>query len=159
IPVLLVLTGLLAVGMASSTGQAPAPAQGAQPKLYLLQVSKGQLPTDTGMDDKTKPEIVDNYKELGGGKALKIAFAAGDSFGIRPGQPKNWKQYALIRFDVFNTSKDPVALELVVVHARSTNYQTRVVHPVKLKPGKNEVKIGVDELANVNGSAPDLARV
>jgi hypothetical protein len=34
-----------------------------------------------------------------------------------------------------------------------------VAHPIKLKPGKNEVKIGMDELANVNGSAPDLAHV
>src|SRR5262245_31635050 len=109
IPVLLVLTGLLVSGMASSTGQAPTPGQAASPKLYLLQVTKGQLPTDTGLDDKTKPEIVDNYKELGG-KAMKVAFAPGDSFGIRPGQPKNWKQYALIRTDVFNTGKDPVAL-------------------------------------------------
>jgi hypothetical protein len=34
-----------------------------------------------------------------------------------------------------------------------------VAYPIKLKPGKNEVKIGIDELANVNGSAPDLAHV
>ena len=31
--------------------------------------------------------------------------------------------------------------------------------PFALSPGKNELKIGIDELANVNGSAPDLSAV
>lgn len=143
----------LVLGLADAPGQAP------PPKLYLMQVSQGQLPTDTGMDDKTKPEIVENFKELGGIKAMKVAFAPGDSVGVRPTNPKNWKQYAQFRCDVFNPAQNPVNLELTVVHARSTNYQTRVVAPLKLKAGKNEVKIGIDELVNVNGSAPDLANV
>jgi hypothetical protein len=111
------------------------------------------------MDDKTKPEIVENYKELGGGKAMKVAFTAGDSFGTKGGSNKNWKRFAAFRFDAFVTGKDPVNLELTVVHGRSTSYQTRVVVPIKLKPGKNEVKLGIDEMTNVNNSAPDLANV
>ncbi len=31
--------------------------------------------------------------------------------------------------------------------------------PIRLKPGKNEVKLGIDAMTNVNGSAPDLANV
>ena len=53
----------------------------------------------------------------------------------------------------------PVALELAVVHARSAGYPTRVVVPVKLRPGKNEVRIATDEMTNANGSAPDLAHI
>lgn len=151
VPQLLLVAGCFALVIAPSAGQAP-PA-----KMSILAVSKGQLPTDTGLDDKTTPEIVDS-KELGG-KAMKIAFAPGDSFGTKGGAGKDWKKFAIIRFDAFNSSKDNVALELVIVHARSTSYQTRVVQPIKLKSGKNEVKIGMDELANVNGSAPDLAHV
>jgi hypothetical protein len=127
------------------------------PKMILLDVGKGQLPPDTGQDDKTRPEIIDS-KELGG-KALKVAFAPGDSFGVKSGPPKNWKSFALFRFDAINLSKEPVTLEVAVLHARSTSFQTRVVMPIKLKPGRNEVKIGIDEMTNVNGSAPDLARV
>jgi hypothetical protein len=126
-------------------------------KMFLLNVGQGQLPTDTGLDDKTKPEIVKSV-ELGG-KALKVAFAAGDSFGIKTGPAKNWKRFALLRFDALNPSSAPVNLDLTVVHGRSTSFQTRVVVPIKLKPGKNEVKIGIDEMTNVNGSAPDLAKV
>src|SRR5213075_2779337 len=55
--------------------------------------------------------------------------------------------------------KEAVALDLTVVHSRSTSYQTRVVVPIKFKPGKNEVTIGTDEMTNVNGSAPNLASV
>jgi hypothetical protein len=126
--------------------------------MILLNVSKGQVPPDTGLDDKTTPQIVEDFKELGG-KALKVAFAPGDSFGTRKGKATNWKRFALFRFDAFNPGQGPANLELTVVHARSTSHQTRAVTPIKLKPGKNEVKIGIDELSNVNGSAPDLAHV
>jgi hypothetical protein len=147
-----VLAGCLAPGLSTTPGQVPAG------KLVLLDVSKGQLPPDTGLDDKTRPEIVTTVKELGG-KALKVPFAPGDSFGARIGTNKNWKPFALFRFDAVNPAKTPVKLELTVVHGRSTSYQTRVVMPIRLKPGKNEVRIGIDEMANVNGSAPDLKNV
>jgi hypothetical protein len=144
------LTVLAAVTLTSS-GQESAP------RMFLLHVSKGQRPGDTGLEDKTHPEIVES-KELDG-KALKVAFAPGDSFGSRAGAASNWKRFALLRFDAFNPSPSPVALELTVIHARSANYQTRVVAPIKLKSGKSEVRIGIDEMSNVNGSQPDLARV
>ena len=102
---------------------------------------------------------MDDFKDLGGGKALRIAFNPGDSFGGRVGSNKDWKRFARFRFDAFNPSKETVALSLNVVHSRSTNLQTRVVMPIKLKPGKNEVSIGTDEMVNVNGSAPNLASV
>jgi hypothetical protein len=136
----------------------PSPGQAPGGKVVLLDVGKGQLPPDTGQDDKTKPEIVDGFKGLGG-RALKVAFNRGDSFGARAGSAANWKRFARLRFDAFNPAKEPVVLALTVVHARSASYQTRVVQPIKLKPGKNEVALGIDELTNVNGSAPDLARV
>jgi hypothetical protein len=132
--------------------------QPASQKSFLLNVGKDQLPNDIGSDDKTVPEIVDNIKELPG-KVLKVAFAPGDSFGVKGGGVGSWKRFALLRFDVFNPSKNTVALELNVAHARSTSYQTRVAVPVKLKPGRTEVKIGIDEMTNVNGSAPDLTKV
>ena len=72
IPPLLAVLGCFVLG-ATSSGQAPP----ASNKEIILNVSKGQLPTDIGSDDKTKPEIVEGYKELGGGKALKVPFFAG----------------------------------------------------------------------------------
>lgn len=145
-----ILTGVLLSIPFVPAGAPPA-------KAILLKVSAGQVPSDTGMDDKTKPEIV-GLPELGD-KVLKVAFAPGDSFGGKVGGSKNWKSFARLRFDAFNPSAAVVPLELTVVHGRSTGYQTRVVMPIKLKPGKNEVNLGIDEMANVNGSAPDLANV
>lgn len=146
------LSGCLILGLN------PTPGQGPGGKVVLLNVSQGQVPSDTGQDDKTRPEIVDQLPELGG-KALKVAFAPGDSFGGKVGASKNWKPFAQFRFDAYNPGKGSVKLELTVVHARSTSFQTRVVIPIRLKPGKNEVGIGIDELTNVNGSAPDLKNV
>jgi hypothetical protein len=152
---LALLLALLFIPIIVPVDRSPAgePAQ----KAVLLNVSAGQVPSDTGQDDKTKPEIVD-VKELGG-KALRVAFAPGDSFGGRAGANKNWKRFAFFRFDAFNRSAAVIALELSVVHGRSSSYQTRVVVPIKLKPGRSEVKIGIDEMSNVNGSSPDLANV
>ena len=148
-----VLVALLATLLLGdfSPGQPPASRE------TILQVSSGQQPNDTGMDDKTVYSIVDS-QELGG-KALKIVFAPGDSIGMRPGPAKNWKRFSALRFDAFNPSQATVGLELTVIHARSTNAATRVFVPIKLKPGKNEVKLGIDEMMNSNGSAPDLANV
>lgn len=152
-PLLLGTLGCVAlIAVSPSAGQTPLP------KITLIDVAKGQVPSDTGMDDKTISEIVD-HKELGG-KALKVPFAKGDSFGGKVGaSTKNWKRFAIFRFDAFNPGNEDVALQLAVAHARSTNFQTRVAVPIKLKPGKNEVKIGIDEMTNENGSTPDLANV
>ncbi len=51
--VLLGACTLLAID--SSSGQAP------PDRVILLNVSQGQLPADTGQDDKTHPEIVANF--------------------------------------------------------------------------------------------------
>jgi hypothetical protein len=143
--------GMMVLGTTLSPGQAPAQ------RAILLNVSNGQLPPDTGLEGKTKPEIVANT-ELGG-KALKVAFAPGDSFGARAGGNQNWKRFALFRFDAVNPASAAVDLELTIIHARSTNYPTRVVVPIQLKSGKNEVSVRIEGLTNVDGSTADLANV
>jgi hypothetical protein len=131
------------------------PGQPTASKAYLLNVGSGQTFSDIGSDDKTRPELVEDFKELGG-KALKVAFFKGDSVGDRAAKVKNWKPYTTLRITASNPGQDVVKLGLNIFHARSTNYNTRIEHPVVLKPGKNEVTIGIDELQNTNGSAPAL---
>ncbi len=143
---------LALVAVASSSAQSPVA------KTILLNVSKDQLPPDIGSTDKTKPEIVDDFKGLGG-KALKVPFDANDSFGAKAGANSNWKRQEFFRFDAFNPLKGGVVVELDVIHARSTNFNTRVVIPITLKPGRNEVKIGIAGMKNENGSVADLAHV
>ncbi len=149
--VLLAALGCLAVGWPSAGAE-----EGS--KAVLLNVANEQLPNDIGSDDKTVPVIVDNIKEMPG-KVLKVAFAKGDSFGVKGGSVTNWKRYANFRMDVFNPAKDTVTVELVVEHSRLTSHQTRIAEAIKVKPGKNEVRIATGEMTNVNGSAPDLAKV
>lgn len=138
---------------ADAVAQAPASGSSAP----LLAVSKGQIPNDTGSDGLTKMTI-EKSADLGG-DALKVVFSKGDSFGDRQSKVKNWKPFAHVRFNVMNSTNGNVGLAFNVNHRRTTSYQTRAVHAITLKPGKNEVLIGLDELVNVNGSAPDLANV
>jgi hypothetical protein len=151
-PLPLVAAACLIVATASATGQAPAP------KDYLLNASKSQSFTDVGSGDNTKPELVDDFEGLAG-KAIKVAFAKGDSVGDRVAKVKNWKPFATLRLSAFNPGTDTVKLGLNILHARSTNYATRIELPVVLKPGKNEVAIRIAELQNTNGSRPALTDI
>jgi hypothetical protein len=151
-PLLLPVVAGLIVGLASTVGQEPAASA------YLLNVGKGQTFTEIGSDDKTKPELVEDFKGLGG-KALKVAFFKGDSVGDHVAKVKNWKPFTTLRIKAFNPGKDTVKLGLNIFHARSTNYNTRIEQLIVLKPGKNEVTLGIDELQNTNGSAPALTDV
>lgn len=148
---LILATGCLTLGTVWCLGQAlPA-------KVELLPVSKGLIPTDTGSDGATKMTI-ENHPDFSG-KTLKVVMAKKDTFGDRVARVKSWKPYAALQFDAVNPSKEDIKLVLNIFHKRTTNYPTRVVQPVVLKPGKNSIRIGIDELANVNGSAPDLTNI
>ena len=143
----LVLTAATICAASAVRGQAP-------PKSYLLNVGKGNSFNDTGTD-QTKTEPVTNMPDLGG-KAIKVAFAKDDSVGLNRPRIKNWKTFETFRFEAVNPAKTDVKLNLNILHARSRDFNTRVFVPITLKPGKNEVKIPIDELTNVNGSAPAL---
>jgi len=123
----------------------------------LLRVSEGQVPSDTGSDGLTKFEL-EQHPELGG-QALKVVYHAGDSFGDRVAKVTDWKPFVALEFEAFNPAKENVSLTLTVKHRRTTGYQTRIDAPIVLEPGKNAVRIGIDELRNVNGSEPDLTAV
>ncbi len=79
------LTGVLLLAAAMSAREAWAR------KDALLNVTAGQIPNDTGSDGATKMTIEDNAQL--GGKALKVVFAPGDSFGVQSSKVRNWKPY------------------------------------------------------------------
>lgn len=125
---------------------------------YLLNVGKEQTFNSIGSDDKTKPEFVDDFKEFGG-KAIKVAFFKGDSVGDSVAKVKNWKPFATLRVNVFNSGNETVMLGLNIFHAGSTNYSTRIELPVVVKPGKNEITFAITDVKNTNGSTPVLTDI
>src|SRR5262245_5781315 len=146
----------LCAAVVSSAG--PVLAQKAPAKLVLLDVNAGQVPPETALDNQTTSAIVTDRKELGA-KALKVAFAKGDSVCSRARLNQNWSRFATLRFDAFVSGDDEVELDFIVHHAGSTGQSTRVVVPLKLNSGKTEVSLDIDTLRNVNGSDPDLKAV
>src|SRR5262245_59053281 len=110
------------------------PAHGQAPKTYLLNVNQGQTFNDIASDDKTKPEPAKDVKELGG-NGLKVEFAKGDAVGVKSPRVKDWKKFETFRFDAVNPGKTDVVLALNILHARSRDFNTRVVFPITLKPG------------------------
>jgi hypothetical protein len=111
---LLLVAGSPIVATAAKPGEATAS------RAYLFNVNQGQTFTEIGSDDKTKPELVENFKELGG-KAMKVTFFKGDSVGDHVAKVKNWKPFTTLRVHIFNPSKEDVKLGLNIFHARSTN--------------------------------------
>ncbi len=122
----------------------------------LLSPSRGHLPTDTATE-ATRCSL-ERSADLGG-PALKVVFAAGESFGDRITRVKNWKEFISLRFDAVNPGQEYIGMTLTVKHRRTTSYQTRVDVLFTLKPGKNSITMGVDEMLNINGSVPDLTDV
>lgn len=112
-PLILMFTAGFLLVTSSAQGQAPTS------NAFLLNVNKGQTFSSIGSDDKTKPELVEDLKELGG-KSLKVVFFKGDSVGDSVAKVKNWKPFSSLRINVFNPSQDTIKLGLNIFHARST---------------------------------------
>jgi hypothetical protein len=123
----------------------------------LLDAGKNHSFTDIGSDTKTVPELVDS-KELGG-KVWKIGFAVKDTVGDRTARVKDWKSSSALRIRAFNPGKERITLVLNVFHSGTKNYDTRLVVPIQFQPGRNDIRLAIAELANVNGSAPALGSV
>ncbi len=123
----------------------------------LLNIREGQLPNDTAFESKTKLSIENN--NVLGGKALKVVFAKGDSFGVNKAGLRNWSSFTAIEFDAVNLTQSNVELTFTVKHAGTSNFRTRVDLPVRLRPGKNSIRIDLKKLKNNGGSKPDLSEI
>ena len=122
----------------------------------LLDITHGQQPSDTATD-KTFFNI-EACKGLGG-PALKVECPAGDSFGDSVAKVTNWKPFTQVEFSIFNPSAVTVTLGFNVKHQRSTDYHSRMDIPLRVAPGRNELKVAISSMANVDGSAPDLEKI
>ncbi len=149
----------LTAGSSTVAGQTSAASDKPAGREPLLDVARGQIPNDIGSDNPDNVKMsIENCAELGG-KALKLVFASPDSFGDRQARVPNWTGFECLQFDAFNSGRENVRLTLTLRHKQTTNFQTRVDAPVVLKPGKNTIRIAINELLNTNGSAPDLTEI
>ncbi len=149
------LIACVSVSLLDVAGEAP----GAERRTPLLNVGQGQTPNDTALEKKSKLTIEDAPRQLGG-KALKVVFADGDSFGMSRGaSQRDWRPFTAVEFSAFNPSQRDVRLSFAVRHRATKGFQTRVDVPVTLKPGKNDVRLSIAKMVNVDGSQPDLSDV
>ena len=141
--------GLCAAAIALFAGEATAGSA------VLLAPSKGQMPNDTNAD----PQLALEEKAELGGSALKVVFAQGSAFGETKPKVVDWTPFRTLKFDAFNPTDKPLSLSLCIRHKGTTGYQTRADSSLMLKPGKNSIAIALGDLANVDGSRPDLSGV
>ena len=151
------LSILLALLLGLSAGQLSAQKDGDQKKpekTYLLRGTEGDLPSEVG-DDSTKMKKVAS-KELGG-NAVQIELI--DSFGQSKAKVEDWTTFDTLCLDIVSKSKKELTVDFNLFHSGTKAFQTRVVLPFELKPGKNEVRIAVKDLKNTDGTKPKLAQV
>lgn len=130
---------------------------GTAQEVPLLAVSQGQMPSDVGSDDRSKLSLVERA-DLGG-RALQVERLSGDSFGDSMARVADWRRFGTLEFSAVNGAARPVELGLNILHAGTTDYPTRVDHRVRLRPGRNDVRIDLRSLRNVDGSMPDWEEV
>jgi len=128
-------------------------AQSSDTKSYLLNVSKDQMPTDTG-STATKLSVVTLDP---GGRAVKAVLV--NSVGDFKTRVKDWTPHRSLNLRIVNLEKDTVKLDFVVRHKNTKDYATRVDVPLTLKPDLNEIRLDIAGLLNNNSSTPDLANV
>ena len=171
----LIVLGLLGLGMmagiiclaawttddSTAAGQDSAPSTSNKPagRQPLLDVTRGQIPSDIGSDSRDNVKMTTEECAELGGKALKVVIASPDSFGDRQARVTDWTGFECLQFDVFNPGRENVPLTLTIKHGRSTSFGTRIDVPVVLTPGKSSIRLPIDRLVNVNGSAPDLTKI
>lgn len=126
-------------------------------KQPLLNVRQGQLPNDTAFEKRTTFSIEGN--DLLSRKVLKVVCAKGDSFGMNRAGMRNWNGFSAIEFQAVNPAAVDVKLIFTVKHAKSSNFRKRVDSAVRLRPGKNSIRINLAELKNNDGSAPELSAI
>ena len=128
-----------------------------QTQSILIDLDSGQLPNDTGLDNRTLLSITD-YERLGG-KALKVIYAPSDSFGNNNVGETNWGAFETFDFEVYNPGRIALQLTFSLKHRDSVDYQTRVNIPLMLAPGKTSFSFDIDDFRNSNGEKPDLSDV
>ncbi len=146
---------LLGGAIVMTASSRSAMAQSSEKPTYLVHVAAGESTSDTSPDEQPKPVVVDEPKL--GGKGMKVTFNAGGSIGQRT-RLTDWTAFERLRFHVVNPGSE-ATLDLNVLHGRSTNFATRIVVPITIKPGQSEVVLEVGKFRNTNGSQPDLANV
>jgi len=136
-----------------------ATAFGAEKKAALLAISKGAMPDHTTDDPKL---AIEEKPELGG-PALKVTFGKGSAFGRKQANYSDWTSFRAIAFEAFNPATEILPLALCLRHRGTRTgamaYPTRADVIFMLQPGKNSLEFGLADLANVNGSRPDLEYV
>lgn len=126
-------------------------------KTALINVSKGQKPTDVGSDSLDKLTVVES-KELGG-KALKVSGLAGDSFGQGQLKTTDWTPFKELRVSTYSPAKEDLELTLTISHSGSKDFDSRIDVPVTLSAGKGEISVPLVGLKNNGGSAPNLKQI
>ena len=89
------------------------PVARSQTQSILIDLDSGQLPNDTGLDNRTLLSITD-YERLGG-KALKVIYAPSDSFGNNNVGETNWGAFETFDFEVYNPPAMRIHLFMIVI--------------------------------------------
>ena len=125
----------------------------AEKKALVLNVSKGVMPNSG--PEGTRISLAER-QELAG-VCLKVVFEKDIWFADTRG--KDWSPFAAFKFDVLNPAQEPVNLNLTIKHKGTHNYDTRVDRRLVAKPGKNTCEVELADLANNDGTSPDLSWV
>jgi Protein of unknown function (DUF1565) len=123
-------------------------------KTYLLRGTAGELPSEVGNDSTKMTKLTSS--ELGG-TVVQIELI--DSFGQKNAAIGDWTTFSTLRLDIISKGAKDVEVGFNLFHSGTKNFGTRVVAPFVLKPGKNEIRIAIQDLKNSNGSPAKLSEV
>lgn len=125
----------------------------------LLDVSAGQLPNDTALEDKSSLRTVPApwNSTL---NVLQVNLAPGDSFGAtRKLVVADWTPFRRLLLAAHNPSPNMIRLSFIIKHSQTRNVATRIELPIELQPGDSTYEWDLTALTNGDGTSPRLDQV
>lgn len=111
----------------------------AKPPLVIADFESGSMKP---FEDAT---LVTEHATHGQG-ALEVRPGHSAKASGQTGLPKDWSQYDVVKFDVFNPSESPVTLNIEIVDSKGNGYWARHNRMVGLAPGANLVEFSIADL-------------
>jgi len=120
-------------------------------KLDLLKFDKGETPNDT---NACETSLAEEHPAKKGGVSLKVSIS-GDDWWIGECPPKRGllDGFDIIKFGIFNPSKEPRGLNFVIKPKSPISYEDRFDSSIVVRPGQNDLEIEITG-ACTNGGKP-----
>jgi hypothetical protein len=124
----------------------------------LLIPHHGRYPRGTGLE-LPESRVVWQFGDWRRRSRVTVELAPGDSFGATLWPLADWRPYHALLVTLDNPMPHALELELVLRDARGTDHASQVLWPLRLPPGRHELRCALGPLRQLNRQRPEWSAI